>query len=417
MFLIFIPLGAYAQTISECIEAAERNYPLIRQYDLIGKTTQITVENIQKGWLPQISATAQATLQSDVTAWPSQMQTMMQQMGVQIEGLKKDQYRVGVDIQQTIFDGGAISSRKEVARRQAEVEAANNEVSLYSVRQRVNELFFGLLLIGDQIQLNNNLVTILTANENKLAAMYDKGTASESDYLTVKAERLATEQNGVSLQSQYSTMALLLSTFCGIEVTKPVKPDAASALSGNGQIRPELKAVNAGLSLIDAQEKAIDAALMPRLSVFASGYYGYPGYNMFEDMMRHRWSLNGMVGVRLQWNIGALYTNKNDHRKMALQRDAYNVQRDVFLFNNNMAAQQQSQEMQRYRKMMAKDDEIISLRSRVRMAAESKLEHGIIATNDLVKEIYNENNARVQKSIHEIEMLKNTYDLKITNNQ
>ena len=411
-------MSLFAQTIDECLQAAERNYPLIRQYDLIGKTTQLTVDNIQKGWLPQVSASAQATLQSDVAAWPTEMQNMLNQMGVHLEGLKKDQYRVGVDIQQTLFDGGAISSQKEIARRQGDVEAAQNEVTLYAVRQRVNEMFFALLLIDDQRQLNRNLQAVFKANEEKLASMYRHGTAAESDYLNVKAERLSAEQNGISLESQYATMTQLLSTFCGIEVTNPIRPSLSEAMQqGSEGTRPELKAIDAHLRLADAKEKALDAALMPRLSVFASGFYGYPGYNMFDDMMHHRWTLNGMIGLRMQWNIGALYTRKNDRQKIATLRDSYQVQRDVFLFNNNLQGQQQIKEMARYQQLMDGDDEIIGLRTKVRAAAESKLTHGIIATSDLIKEIINENNARVQKSIHEIEMLKQAYDLKITKNQ
>ena len=319
--LALLPLSLFAQTLDECVRAAERNYPLIRQYDLIGKTTQLTVDNIQKGWLPQVTASAQATLQSDVAAWPSEMQNMLNQMGIHLKGLKKDQYRVGVDIQQTLFDGGAISHQKEIARRQGEVEAAQNEVALYAVRQRVNEMFFGLLLINDQRQLNRNLQAVLKANEEKLASMFRNGTAAESDYLAMKAERLTAEQNALSLESQYATMAQLLSLFCGIEVTSPVRPSMAEAQQqGSGDTRPELKAIDAQLRLADARERALDAALMPRLSVFASGFYGYPGYNMFDDMMHHRWTLNGMIGLRMQWNIGALYTRKNDRQKIAFLR-------------------------------------------------------------------------------------------------
>ena len=155
---------------------------------------------------------------------------------------------------------------------------------------------------------------------------------------------------------------------------------------------------------------------MPRLSVFAQGYYGYPGYNMFEDMMRHQGSWNGIVGVRLQWNIGALYTRKNDRAKIQLQREKAMSNRDVFLFNNNMEQIQQNEDIERYKQLMSDDEERISLRSRVRRAAESKLAHGIIDVNDLVKEINAENSARVQQSIHEIEMLKEIYDLKFTTN-
>lgn len=416
--LAMLPLSLFAQTIEECWQAAERNYPLIRQYDLIGKTTHLTVANIQKGWLPQVSASAQATLQSDVTSWPSEMQGLFKQMGVSLEGLKKDQYKVGVDIQQTLFDGGAITSQKEIARRQGDLETAQTEVTLYGVRQRVNDLFFSLLLLGDQVQLNQNLQEVLLANEEKLASMYKHGTAAESDYLAVKAERLTAEQNGISLKAQQATLAQMLSIFCGIEVTNPQRPPYVETASHTSiATRPEFRAIKAQLQLADAREKALDASLMPKLSVFASGFYGYPGYNMFEDMMHHRWSLNGMVGLRMQWNIGALYTHKNDRQKIAMQRDSYQVQRDVFLFNTHLQELQQTQEMARYQQLMAGDNEIIALRTKVRIATESKLNHGIIATSDLIKEINNENNARVQKSTHEIEMLKQAYDLRITTNQ
>ncbi|MDO4981008.1 MAG: TolC family protein [Prevotellaceae bacterium] len=417
LFLLMLPLTMQAQTLQECQEAAEHNYPLIRQYDLIGKTTQLTVENIGKGWLPQISASAQATLQSDVALWPEQMQSLYQQMGLNMKGLKKDQYRIGIDVNQTVYDGGVIRSQKEIAQRQGAIEEAQTEVTMYQVRSRVNEMYFALLLLDEQITLNADLQELLLSSEKKLESMFKHGTAAESDYLSVKAERLNVVQQATNLQAQRRTLAMMLSTFCGIEVLHVQKPIQYTAMSSQQSVqRPELKVIEAQLRLADAQEKSLDAALMPKVGVFAQGFYGYPGYNMFDDMMRHRWSLNGMVGARLSWNIGALYTRKNDKAKIQLQREMAATSRDVFLFNNNLEQMQQNENMERYRRLMADDDEIIALRSSVRKAAESKLAHGIIDVNDLLKEINAENNAQVQKSIHEIEMLKEMYNLKITTN-
>ena len=423
-----------AQTLEECQHAAEQNYPLIRQYGLIEQTTDLTVANIQKGWLPQISASAQATLQSDVTAFPDQIQKVYQTMGIDMQGLKKDQYRVGIDVQQTVFDGGAIKSQKEIARQQGKVQAAQNEVNIYNVRKRVNEMYFGLLLIDEQIQLNKDLQELLTQNEKKLSSMVKGGTAAESDYQNVKAERLNVVQQATSLQAQRQALTRMLSAFCGLtpdpsrkgegsEYIQPVKPSpelytplSPARGAGGEAVRPELKAIDAQLCLADAQEKALNAALMPKLGVFVQGFYGYPGYNMFEDMMSRKFSWNGMIGARLSWNIGALYTRKNDKAKLNVQRSMFNVQRETFLFNNNLEQIQQNENIERYKKLMADDEEIISLRSSIRKAAESKLSHGIIDVNDLVKEINAENAARVQQSVHEIEMLKEVYDLKYTTN-
>ena len=429
-FILFHFSFSVAQSLDECQQAAEQNYPVIKQYGLIEKTTELTVANIQKGWLPQVSASAQATLQSDVTAFPSQMQAMYKTMGIEMEGLKKDQYRVGIDVQQTVFDGGAIKSQKEIARQQGEVQYAQNEVNLYNVRKRVNEMYFGLLLIDEQIKLNQDLQDLLATNEKKLASMLKGGTAAESDYLNVKAERLNVVQQATSLQAQRQALVRMLSAFCGRPTPGPslnggeiipVKPDIQEALNylrpsiqGGDGTRPELKAIDAQLRLTDIQEKALDALLMPKLGVFAQGFYGYPGYNMFEDMMGHKWSLNGMIGARLTWNIGGLYTRKNDKAKLNAQRSMFTVQRETFLFNNNLEQIQQNENIERYRKLMTDDEEIISLRSNIRKAAESKLSHGIIDVNDLVKEINAENAARVQQSVHEIEMLKEVYDLRYT---
>ena len=405
-----------AQTLEECQQAAERNYPLIKQYGLIEKTTELTVANIQKGWLPQVSASAQATYQSDVVAFPDQMQAIYQQMGLDMKGLTKDQYRVGIDVSQTVYDGGAISSQKRIAREQGKVQTAQNEVNIYNVRKRVNEMYFALLMLDEQMKLNQDLQELLSGNERKLASMVKNGTAAESDWQNVKAERLNVVQQATDLEGHKQMIRRMLSTFCGIEVKQLSRPPLTPPDSGGENRRPELKALDAQIGLYNAQEKALDAALMPKLGVFAQGFYGYPGLNMFEDMMRHDWSLNGIVGARLTWNIGALYTRKNDKAKLQLQRDLTESNRDVFLFNNNLEQIQQNENISRYKKLMADDEEIISLRQAVRKAAESKLSHGIIDVNDLVREINAENAARVQQSMHEIEMLKEIYDNKFTTN-
>ena len=416
--LLMLPMLVLGQTLDDCQQAAENNYPLIQQYGLIEKTTQLTMVNIQKGWLPKVSAQAQATYQSDVTAWPNEMKTMMSGMGIDMKGLTKDQYRVGIDVQQTIYDGGVIGSQKRIAREQGKVQAAQNEVNIYNVRKRVNEMYFGLLLIDEQIKLNSDLQTLLAGNERKLESMTKRGTAAESDLHNVKAERLNAVQKGTELASQKQMLQRMLSTFCGIEINNIQKPQVkvdGRSLTAENQ-RPELKALDAQIGVLIAQEKALNAALMPKVGLFAQGFYGYPGLNMFEDMMRHKWSWNGIIGARITWNLDAIYTRKNDKTKLQLQRDMTENSREVFLFNNNLERIQQQENIVRYQKLMAQDGEIVLLRSAVRKAAESKLAHGIIDVNDLVREINQEHAACVQQSVHEIEMLKEIYDNKYTTN-
>lgn len=414
--LLILASTTTAQTLEECQKAAEKNYPLIKQYGLIAQTTELTVSNIQKEWLPKIAVSAQATYQSNVVTWPEHIQSIYQQMGLAMKGLKKDQYKMAIDLQQTLYDGGTIASKQAIARQEAKVQEAENQTKLYQVHHRVNEMYFALLLLNEQIKLNNNVKSLLLSSENKLAAMVKSGTAATSDLDNVKAERLSAEQQYTSLKAEQQMLQHILTTFCGIKVENVQKPTPVSTdiLTNN---RPELQLFNSKLKLSEAQEKALNTRLHPTLALFAQGYYGYPGMNMFNDMIEHKWRLNGIVGVKLSWNVGALYTRKNDKARLRLQRELIENERKVFLFNNSMEQIRQNSNINRFKTMMQTDKEIIALRTNVRKAAESKLLHGIIDVNSLLREINNENAAKVQWAIHEIDMLKEMYNLKYTNNQ
>ena len=414
--LIMLSSVSRAQTLEECQQAAEKNYPLIKQYGLIAKTTQLTVKNIQKGWLPQLTASAQATYQSAVTAWPESMQTMYQQMGLNMKGLRKDQYKISVDLQQTIYDGGAISSQRNIAQQEGKVQEVQTETNLYQVRRRVNEMYFSLLLLNEQIQHNEDVKALLQSSEKRLFAMVKGGTAAASDLDNVRAERLSVEQQNENLKQQKLMLQRMLSVFCGLEVNDTQKP-APIQIATSVSNRPEMRLYNSQLELTEAKEKALDTQLRPKLGLFAQGFYGYPGLNMFEDMMNRKWSLNGIVGVKLSWNVSAFYTHKNDKARLSAQREMIENAREVFLFNNKLEEIQQNENINRYQTMMKSDDEIIVLRTNVRKAAESKLAHGIIDVISLLREINNENAAKTQQSIHEIDMLKEMYNLKYTNNE
>ena len=414
--LIMMATAIQAQTLEECQLAAEKNYPMIKQYDLISQTTQLTVRNIQKGWLPQIAIAAQATYQSDVTSWPESMKGTFQQLGVNMKGLSKDQYKIGIDLQQTIYDGGTISSLRSIARQEEKVQKAQVETNLYQVRKRVNEMYFSLLLLNEQIKLNDDVKALLLSSEKKLASMLKGGTIATSDFENIRAERLSVEQQNESLKSQQQMLQHLLNTFCGIKVSNVQKPAPLKTTISMNK-RPEMQLFDNQLKLSSIKEKALSSQVRPKLGIFAQGFYGYPGLNMFEDMMNRKWSLNGMVGVKLSWNIGALYSLKNDKAKLRMQREMTENAREIFLFNNQLEEIQQNENIKRYHTMKRTDDEIIMLRTNIRKAAESKLSHGIIDVNNLLREINNENAAKIQQTIHDIEMLKEMYNLKYTNNE
>lgn len=417
LILLLLPLSALAQTMTldECQKLAQENYPLIRQYDLVRLSTDYNVSNIAKGWLPQISAVAQATYQSDVMALPDPLRDVFSQRGFGMRGLRRDQYRVGIDLSQTVYDGGAISGQKSVARIEGEVQTAQAATDMYAVRQRINDLYFGILLLDEKIKLNQDLQTLLQSSLGKLTAMLSHGTAMLCDVNTLRAEKLRAEQQSVELSSSRKSLTDMLSVFIGKKVTSLEQPqDITVTTQGNN--RPELYLFNSQIELANAQESLLSSRLLPKLSLFAQGFYGYPGYNQFEAMMSRDWKLGGMAGVRLSWNIGALYTRKNDKAQLTARRGLIETARETFLFNSRLTEIQHAGGIEKYRKMIEGDKEIVRLRQDVRTAAESKLDHGIIDTDNLLQEITRENQSRIDLATHTILMLQESYNLKYTKN-
>ncbi len=417
IIFLALPMAMMSQTLTldECQRLAQENYPLIKRYSLIEQTTSYTLQNISKGWLPQLSASAQATLQSDVMSFPNSFKNIMAQTGQELKGLSKSQYRVGIDLNQMVYDGGSISNQRKVAQLQGDVQKAQNEVDLYAIRQRVNDIFFSILLTDERLKVNEDLQTLLEANLSKLNSMLRNGLAMESDVSSMKAEHLKAKQQYTELISTRQSLCHMLSAFIGEEVTNVSKP-LSQPLIPSGNNRPELRLLESQLDLAHAQEKLLDTSLMPKLSVFAQGFYGYPGYNTFEDMFSRKWSLNGMVGARLTWNISQFYTNKGDKAKLQLQRQQTENARETFLFNNKLKQMQQNEAIEKYRQLMKDDESIVVLRKEVRQAAESKLAHGIIDTNALLQEINRENQAKIELATHEVEMLQQIENLKLTLN-
>ncbi len=420
LVVIMLPLFSRAQlTLDECQRLARENYPLVKQYELIALTTDYTVKNINRGYLPQLQFTAQATYQSDVATLPEALTGMMKAQGYNPIGLDKDQYRLSLDLQQTIYDGGNKEAQKRAARAQSDIQTAEVDVKLYEVRDRINDLFFGILLLDEQISLNEDMQKLLQSNHEKFLSMVDNGLTLQSNADMMRAEYLKARQQHVRLCASRKSFVSVLALFIGKdegEIASLVKPAAIQPLSMKNN-RPELRMFEAQMLNNQAQRKLTSSALLPHLSLFAQGFYGYTGYNMFEDMFSHDLSWNGMVGVRLQWNISKLYTHRNDNKRLDAQQHSIETARETFLFNNNMQRIQEEQSVESYRRMLADDDEIIRLRTSIREASESKLANGVIDASDLLEDITAENQARIEQSSHEIEMLKHIYELKHTINQ
>ena len=421
LFLCFLLLpgsmkGQEKITLAQCYEWARANYPQIRQYGLIGQTEQYNLSNAVKGWLPQVAVNAKATYQSDVTRLPFDADKLSAVMpGLEIPTLSKDQYQVVAELNQNIWDGGTIHTSRQLTKAQAIADREQLESDLYTLNDRVNQLYFGCLLQEELIRQNVLLQKELQINIDRITAMMANGVANLSDRESMEVELLNACQKEIELKASRVAFGRMLSTMIG----KPYDPNRileVPNVSGNplsGEInRPELKALDAKSYLLELQNKQITSGLMPRIGAFVQGGYGRPGLNMLKDSFDPFY----IAGVRLSWNMGKLYTLKNDRRKVATTLQQVEVQRETFLFNTSLQLMQQNTEIQKISDLMKADDEIIRLRTSIKKAAEVKLENGVISVTDLIREINAEDMAKQTAAAHRIQHLNAVYNYMYTTN-
>lgn len=418
LFAVVCTAASSGQSLEECRHLAREHYPEIRQYDLIAQTEQYNLSNAARAWIPQVTLSGQATYQSATPTYPEAFNTILQANGVEMAGVSKDQYKVAVDVSQHIWDGGKSKADKAIAEAEAEEQRGRVDVSLYDLQSRVDNLYFGILLLDERKAQTEALIEVLASNLARLQTYYKNGVAMQADVDAVEAELLTARQSLGQVESSRASYRRMLEIFIG----QPLAADnlerpAMQLLQSRTSARPELALFEAQESKLEAQRKAINALLMPRFSAFAQGYYGYPGLDMFKSMVSSAWTPNAIIGVRMSWNIGALYTKKNNLEKLNAAEKQIAVQRDVFLFNTQMQITQDDGEIARLRQAIADDSRIVELRRRVRMAAESQLENGVIDATDLLRKITDETSASLARSTHEIELLQATYRLKTTLNQ
>lgn len=405
IFLLFIGLINAQETITleQCYQWSRENYPLIKKQELIKKAEQYTTENALKGWLPQVNITAQATYQNDVTQFPVKLPN------VNVEPLSKDQYKVFADVSQTIYDGGNIRNQKNLAKIQSEVQNIQTEVELDKLKERINQIYFGILLTDKQLLQLKLTKSDINEGIKKAEAQLKNGVIFRSNLDVLKAELVKIEQKEIELQAIKQNFVQMLSYFIKKsldENTQLQTPEKTLVTETNN--RSELKLFDAQKSLIKTQKKLINTKNTPKLGAFFQGGYGKPGFNM----LKNEFDIFYIGGIRLNIPISGFYTQKNDLALLENQSQDIEIQRENFLFNQNFIEIQQRNDLEKIQNLIDKDDELITLRKSIKKASLAQLENGVITTNDYLREVTAEEQAILTKITHEIQYLLTQYNLK-----
>ena len=409
----FLSLNAQGLAVETCQEKAKANYPLVKQYGLIEQTAKYNIENANKGYLPQLTLSAKATYQSEVTSIPA---VLGQKLGISLPSLAKDQYQAVLEATQVIWDGGVISTQNKITKAGAEVEKQKLEVDLYTLKDRVNQLFFGILLLDEQLKQTEILKNDLKTSYDRVAAYKKNGVASQPDLDAIRVEQLNADQRTSDIQNTIKTYCLMLSALTKLDInekTELKKPEIDWSTLKNVDVhRPEIGLFDAQGKLYDNQKNLILSANRPKVGAFVQGGYGQPGLNMFTI----GFSPFYIGGVRFSWNISNLYSQKANLIKLDLSKKAVDIQKETFLFNNDLVTKQQQNEIEKLQSTVTNDNEIIRLRQNIKNATNARLDNGTASVSDLVRDLNAENQAKQLKSLHEIQLLMNVYQLKNNTN-
>ncbi len=409
-FAWHLSLNAQTLTIETCQEKAKANYPLIKQYGLIEQTAQYNISNANKGYLPQLSLSARATYQSQVTKLPITLP------GVVIPELTKDQYQAVLEASQLIWDGGVISAQNKITNAGSEVEKKKLEVDLFSLNERVNQLYFGILLLSEQLKQNAILQNELQTNYDRINAFKQNGVANQTDLDALKVEQLNADQRESELKSTRKSYGLVLSAMTGMKIdenTTLLKPEINLAVLTDTIVRrPELALFEAQNKMYEGQKALLNAGNLPKIGAFIQGGYGKPGLNMLTNAFSEFY----IGGIRLSWNLSGFYSQKNNINKIEASKKGIDIQKETFLFNTDLKNKQQKAEIEKLQSSVNNDDEIIRLRGNIKKAASAKVDNGTLTVTDLIREINAESQAKQLKALHEIQLIMSVYQLKNNNN-
>ena len=405
-----VGIGANAQTtLDECISLAFENYPQVQEMSLIETTKDLDLKNAAFAWIPQLNVSGKATWQSQVVEMPFYMPGME-------FNIPHDQYGLTADITQQIWDGGASHSKKELAEAGAEVKKGQLEISLWSLRSRVENIYLGIILIDKQMALNDLLRESLERSRSEVKSLVEKGVDLSTDMDQLSVNILSCLQQRASLEADRNSYVRILSLMTGKDMqgVELVAPTEALSYMEEGEPdfsgRPEMSLYSAQLKQNDLQLRQLNTLISPKLNLTFQAGYGRPGMNMLSG----DFSGYCVAGLKLQWNIGALYTRSNDIHKLKAEARRIELTRKSFLMNSSIEAAQKNNAILKAREVLERDTEIIELRQKISHSSEKQYQEGTIKMNDYLSMLDEEYKARANESLHEIQLMMAVYDMKNT---
>lgn len=417
-----ISISVFAQeqgiiTLDECYMLAKENSSINKNSGLYDNVRDLSLKNYNTALYPQISVNGQATYQSDITKVDIPFDQFFSQLfsqfpngqNLQIPELnmpepKKDQYKLSLDLNQVFYDGGTVKAAKEVEKASAEANKQNVEVELYSLKEKINKAYFAILLL----QKSNSLLNLyLKQIEDKIKVLESglkNGVINQSTVDQLKAEKLKAQQQIVEIEHGKKYSLVMLSGLIGKDLQENVqfiKPELATDVK-NEIKRPELTFIDLNINRIDVVTSLMSRKKYPKLFGFGQAGYGRPGLNMLSDKFATFW----IVGLKLSWNVWDWNQYQREKQIAGIQKDILNNQKEYLNKNISMLSDAENTNIEKIKKLIEMDNEIIELRTSVLQTSSSKLENGIITATDYLEDLNAETQAKINLESHKLQLIQ-----------
>ncbi len=384
-------------TLQQAYLEAEESAPIRSELEIQSLTARLKQQNYSTTYYPELAFTSQAVYYSEVARIPFSIP------GQTAPTVSNDQYKVGLGLEQILYDGGSVARRKALEDATREYQNQTVIVSLYEVRQYVEQSFFGVLLARAHLESIVVRLNDLQTKLEEIHALIDEGvlTTTSADQIEVEVLRLHQQQS--SGIQEVATALEILGEWMGRELPDDIillVPDV-NISSETTENRPEFKQILLARDILYKQDALSSLAKKPRLITFGEIAYGRaPGLNLFENDFKPYFS----AGIRLRWAAWDWNRSSRDRQIIQLKQRSLDTKKQQLERQLKIELAQKLKEIRQIQSALETDNDIIELRRRIRMDAESRFDNGVANATDYVREVNAEQIAALALEVHRLEL-------------
>jgi outer membrane protein TolC len=404
VLLISIRLSAQKTiTLEQCYEAAERTSALAGEKEAYISIAGLNDENLAKGWLPTLDVNGSILYNSSVIDLGSSLGSLpIPGIESAIKPLPHDQYRITLDVNQVLYDGGTIRSARKLEKAELAVNSKQTETDLYRLRSQVNNWYFNILLLDRQKELFVNYRELIEQRLRSVTSAIDNGVMLKSEGDVLKSELINLSQQLSENEIRRNSLLHALSQLTGLDLNgSDVLVVPENSIGSAGIARPEIGLFDLKKEQLSASEALISSKRMPRAFGFTTlGYGNPPGNNFFMD----KFDTYYIIGAGIKWNIFDWNKARNEKQVLNLRKDIIDARKKDFTDNVLRQLDLKEAEITNLEKMIESDKELVELRKRITAAAESQHQNGVITATEYLNILNAEKQAVINSGIHRINL-------------